>query len=134
MSRHASSCLTLVLASIVLPKTLADQKIRFFKFWFNHQLQDGLHYQNELFYCLQSLKSGRRPQLCRLGKQLASQGADILITSHRNHDSLWVSLRSPPRILGQLQQPIKRLPVQLSLPPQTASDRSAVATENFQKI
>ena len=87
----------------MLPKSFVEKQIRFFRFWFNHQLQDGLHYQNELFRCLHTAEAPERFQLYRWGRQLAQEGADILVTHRHNQYSLWISLRSQPRLLKSLQ-------------------------------
>jgi len=97
--------------AIVLPKSLVEKQIRFFKFWFNHQLQDGLHYQNELFRCVQTVDAPERFRLYRLGSQLAQQGADVLVTHRQERYSLWVSLRSQPKALKSLQSTLPLRPL-----------------------
>jgi hypothetical protein len=93
---------------MVLPKSLRDKQVQFFKFWANHQLQDGLHYQNELFQRVQTLDRGQRFQIYKFGGDLARQGADILITCHPDGCSLWVNLRGAGQALG--------LPIELAQP------------------
>lgn len=88
----------------MLPKSLKDKQIRFFKFWSNHQLHDGLHYQNELFQRVQSLHQTQRRRIYEFGGELAKQGADIVITCDQETYSLWVSLRSHPRGLNGLMK------------------------------
>ncbi len=99
------SCLARLLSqwAIVLPKSLVEKQVRFFRFWSNHQLQDGLHYQNELFHRLQTADEADRFRLYRLGHQLVQQGADVLVIHRKNEYSLWVSLRSQPKTLKFLQ-------------------------------
>ena len=107
---RAPSELAVTFLAIVLPKSFVEKQIRFFRFWFNHQLQDGLHYQNELFHCLQTADGAERFQLYRLGSQLAQQGADIIVTHQQDRYSLWVSLRSQPKLLKSLQSCLAPVP------------------------
>lgn len=116
----------------MLPKSLIDKQVRFFKFWFNHQLQNGLHYQNELFHQLQTADSEHRLQLYRLGSQLAQQGADILITHRHSRYSLWVSLRSQPYLLQSLQNCMPP-PAQLQSVAKGSPRPDAVATFSTQR-
>jgi hypothetical protein len=90
---------------VVLPKPLRDKQIKFFRFWFNHQLQDGLHYQNEMFQRLYTLEHAQRSRLYQLGGHLAKQGTDILITVEPdNRYSLWINLRDYTQAIHQLSQ------------------------------
>lgn len=80
--------------SIVLPPVLSEGNYHPFKFWFNDRLRDGLFYQNELFYRLQTLSATHRATLYQHACQLAQQDS-VIVTASLTEYSMWISLRSP---------------------------------------
>jgi hypothetical protein len=78
----------------MLPKVLRETDINVFKFWFNGALQDGLHYDNELFYRALVVNSAKRTRLYHLGCKLSENGGQTVITVAEEESSLWLSLRS----------------------------------------
>lgn len=94
----------------MLPKVVRETDLHVFKFWFNGALQDGLHYDNELFYRALAVELDKRTRLYHLGCKLATQGGDALITISDQSSSLWLSLRSQ-ELLAQIQEnPVEGLP------------------------
>jgi hypothetical protein len=80
--------------SISLPPVLREKACCLFKFWFNNGLQDGLHYENELFYRLKTVEFGDRLQIYHQAHQLLPQ-SKVVITESGEAYSLWVCLRGP---------------------------------------
>lgn len=79
---------------MTLPKIVQASQIKPFKFLFNGSLQDGLHYNAELYYRLHSWASTRRPQLYKLACRLSNQGADVVVVVAPKECSLWANLRN----------------------------------------
>jgi len=77
----------------VLPPVIDEGKFFPFKFWFNHGIQDGMYYHNELYYRLQSSDINHRAQLYHYACRIA-QRAQVVVTATETHCSIWVSLRS----------------------------------------
>jgi hypothetical protein len=77
----------------MLPKVLRESDVQMFKFWFNGALQDGLHYDNELFYRALMVQPEKRPRLYHLGCKLSETAGKTLITVSDENSSLWLSLR-----------------------------------------
>ncbi|WP_416666353.1 hypothetical protein [Egbenema bharatensis] len=86
----------------MLPTLLTEGNYHSFKFWFNHQIQDGLLYQNELFYRLKTVSASDRMPLYRSACIVARYDS-VLVTVSRTEYSMWVSLRSP-RLADLLQE------------------------------
>lgn len=78
----------------MLPRVIQESQVRPFKFWFNESLQDGIHYQKELYYRLHTCDSGSRGKLYQVACRLARNGADVLITVAATDCSLWANLRN----------------------------------------
>jgi hypothetical protein len=78
----------------VLPPVVNEGSVFPFKFWFNHTVQDGMYYQNELFYRLHSVGISTRAQLYHYACKLA-QRDNVVVTASAQQCSIWVSLRSP---------------------------------------
>lgn len=78
----------------MLPQVLDEQSVQLFKFWFNHQLQDGLHCQKDLFYRLRTVQTENRAQLYKAACRLSLHGAMVVVTVAPDHCSLWISLRN----------------------------------------
>ncbi len=78
----------------MLPKIIAEDEASCFKFLFNGALQDGLHYNSELYYRLKTWELRDRPRLYQLACRLASHGADVLVTTSDAQCSLWANLRN----------------------------------------
>ena len=81
-------------SSAVLPPVVNEGTVFPFKFWFNNTVQDGMYYQNELFYRLHSVSIGTRAQLYHYACKLA-QRDNVVVTASDQQCSIWVSLRSP---------------------------------------
>mgnify|MGYP005854585733 CR=1 FL=1 len=80
--------------STVLPPILSEGNFRPFKFWFNDRLQDGLFYQNELFFRLQTLSVTYRATLYQHACQLAQRDS-VIVTASPTEYTIWISLHSP---------------------------------------
>jgi hypothetical protein len=94
----------------MLPKIVRETDLRIFKFWFQGALQDGLHYQNELFYRALAVQLCHRPRLYHLGCKLSEKGGITLISMAEDSSSLWLSLRSQ-EVLNQITtNPVRGLP------------------------
>ena len=78
----------------MLPRVISETSVRPFKFWFNNQLQDGVHFQNELYYRLRHQPIEARSKLYQLACRLSQQGADVIFIVGDQHCSLWASLRN----------------------------------------
>ena len=78
----------------MLPKIVHESQVQIFKFWFNDGLQDGIHYQNNLYYRLSGYEGFSRAKLCQVGAKLSQQGADVLLTLADQQCSLWANLRN----------------------------------------
>lgn len=78
----------------MLPQIMPERRLRTFKFWFNRGLQDGLYYQNELYYRSKSVEAGQRSRLYQLACKLGEHNANILLTTTEAQYSLWINLRN----------------------------------------
>lgn len=78
----------------MLPQVIADNTVQPFKFWFYDGLQDGVHFNNELYYRLKQTTADGRGPLYQLGCKLARQGADVIVTVGPDDCSLWANLRN----------------------------------------
>jgi hypothetical protein len=81
-------------SSPVLPPVVNEGSVFPFKFWFNHTVQDGMYYRNELFYRLHTVGIGTRAQLYHYACRLARRD-NVVVTASERQCSIWVSLRSP---------------------------------------
>lgn len=93
-SRALSANYTRVIGIIVLPPLIDESSIFPFKFWFEHTIQDGMYYQNELFYRLHTVPTSIRARLYHYACKLARKDT-VLVTNADSMCSIWVSLRSP---------------------------------------
>ena len=82
----------------MLPKIVEESTVQVFKFWFCETLQDGVHFQNELYYRLKQTTPEYRTRLYQLGCQLAQRGADVVLTVDDQHCSLWANIRNSTNI------------------------------------
>ncbi len=80
--------------AIVIPPILKEGDCNSFKFWFNHRIQHGMVYQNELFYRIKMVPPQDRALLYHQACKLA-QHSSVVVTASREQYSLWLSLRSP---------------------------------------
>lgn len=94
----------------MLPKILKESEVQAFKFWFNGALQEGLHYENELFYKALAVEAAKRTRLYHLGCKLAEKGGSILITVTDQSSSLWISLRNQELLAQVKENPVAGLP------------------------
>lgn len=78
----------------VLPKVVSERKVQLFKFWFNGALQDGIHFENELYYRLQDKPMSLRSRLYQLACRLSLNGADVILTISNDQCGLWANLRN----------------------------------------
>ncbi len=81
-------------AIIVLPQIVEEKTLTPFKFWFNGSLQEGVHFQNELYYRLKQEPIEGRSKLYQSACRFAQQGAVVLLTVNEQQCSLWASLRN----------------------------------------
>lgn len=94
----------------MLPKVLKETEIQAFKFWFDGALQEGLHYDNELFYRALAVEDAQRTRLYHLGCKLTERGGSTLITVAEQQCSLWIGLRSKEILDQMAENPVKGLP------------------------
>ena len=80
---------------MVLPLVIEETALFQFKFWLNNQIQDGMHYQYEMFCRLHTVASDKRARLYRCGCKLSQSGTPTIISLNEHSCSLWVSLRDP---------------------------------------
>jgi hypothetical protein len=78
----------------VLPQVIQETQAKPFKFWFNHSLQDGIHYRDDLYYRLQIWAASDRARLYKLACKLSQRGADVVVTVTPETCSLWANLRN----------------------------------------
>jgi hypothetical protein len=78
----------------VLPPVIDENQTFPFKFWFEDTIQDGMYYQNELFYRLHTVDIKARARLYHYACKLAQKDF-VVVTADHDRCSVWVSLRSP---------------------------------------
>ena len=78
----------------MLPSVVQENSIEPFKFWFNGDLRDGVHFHNELYYRLKQTSPDSRSSLYQLGCRLVQRGADVFLTVSDDSCSLWANLRN----------------------------------------
>ncbi|MGF1458203.1 MAG: hypothetical protein ACFBSG_04185 [Leptolyngbyaceae cyanobacterium] len=83
----------------MLPKVIAESQVEPFKFWFNNSLQDGVHFQNELYFRLKESPISERGHLYQLACKLAQRGGDVFITVSRGQCRLWANLRNQKMVV-----------------------------------
>lgn len=66
---------------------------RFFKFWFDDRICDGINYQGEMFFQFHTFSSRRRDQAYELGSKLLEQGVSIIMVCSRESYVLGITLR-----------------------------------------
>ncbi len=79
----------------MLPLIVNEDDLSTFKFWFNENLQEGMHHRNELFCRLQIFDIRYRSLVYHLGCKLAQQGSVVVLSCGLDTCSLWASLRDP---------------------------------------
>lgn len=98
----------------MLPKVVTESQVQPFKFWFNDSLQDGVHYQDELYYRLRQTSITDRSRLYQLACKLVQHGADVLLTATDEQCSLWANLRNQ-KVLANSVAEMLSLPTAESL-------------------
>lgn len=83
------------LGGIVLPIIINETNVSPFKFWFENDLQDGIHHQDELYCRLRAFPVQERSKAYHLGCQIAKSGTIVVLTLSPEQCGLWVSLRDP---------------------------------------
>ncbi|HEY9877019.1 MAG TPA: hypothetical protein V6D29_01125 [Leptolyngbyaceae cyanobacterium] len=78
----------------MLPQILPESRLSTFKFWFNGKVQDGLHYQHDLYYRARTVKTDQRSRLYQLACRLTERHARVVMTAGYSNYSLWISLRN----------------------------------------
>lgn len=86
----------------MVPAVLDEANISTFKFWFDNQIQEGMSYQNELFYRLCTADVSARVYLYHYACRL-SQSDRFVLTVNPTSCSLWISLRSADATMLQLK-------------------------------
>ncbi len=66
---------------------------RFFKFWFDDRICDGINYQGEMFLQFHIFSVHRRDQAYELGSKLLERGVSVIICCSKEHYVLGVNLR-----------------------------------------
>ncbi|MEB3289331.1 MAG: hypothetical protein VKI82_05415 [Leptolyngbya sp.] len=94
----------------MLPKILEEHRIQVFKFWFGGALQDGSHYQNELYYRALTVESDKRTRLYHLACKLSQQGGGVLVSLSDDQCSLWISLRNQSLLRQVIEERVAGLP------------------------
>lgn len=75
-----------------------------FKFWFNDSLQDGVHFQDELYYRLQQAPITERSRLFQLACKLMQHGADVFLTASDESCSVWANLRNQKVLIDSVSE------------------------------
>ncbi|HEY9764698.1 MAG TPA: hypothetical protein V6D07_19375 [Trichocoleus sp.] len=78
----------------MLPQILPESCLSTFKFWFDGKVQDGLHYQHELYYRARTVTTDQRARLYQLACKLTERRACVVVTAWDDKYSLWISLRN----------------------------------------
>lgn len=99
----------------MLPKIVQEKQLQPFKFWFNDSLQDGVHFENELYYRLRQMPIAERSRLYHLGCKLTQNGADVFLTASDAQCSLWASLRNQKAVANEVSAKLAILPTVESL-------------------
>lgn len=99
----------------MLPKVVQEKQLQPFKFWFNDSLQDGVHFENELYYRLRQTPIAERSRLYQIGCKLAQNGADVFLTAADEQYSLWASLRNQKAVASEVSAKLATLPTVESL-------------------
>lgn len=94
----------------MLPKIVPENQLQPFKFWFNDSLQDGVHFQNELYYRLRQMPIAERGRLYQLGCKLGQNGADVFLTASDVQCSLWANLRNQKAVASGVSEKLATLP------------------------
>jgi len=94
----------------LLPKVVQEKQVQPFKFWFNDSLQDGVHFQNELYYRLRQMPGTERGPLYQVACKLAQNGADVFLTVSDESCSLWANLRNQKVVAGHVSDKLSSLP------------------------
>ncbi len=109
----------------MLPKVIPESQVQLFKFWFNGTLQDGIHFQNELYYRLKEQPVKTRGRLYQLACKLARNGADVLLTADDQQCSLWANLRNQKVAALAFSERLPLPSADSLLSPQTARQTAA---------
>ena len=88
----------------LLPRVVTENQVQPFKFWFNDSLQDGLHFQNELYYRLRQTPITERSRMYHLACKLVQHDADVLLTASEEQCSLWANLRNQKIFANRLSE------------------------------
>lgn len=79
----------------MLTKVLYESELTTFKFWFAENIQDGTHYQNELFCRLATYPLADRALVYQLSYRLSQRSSGVLLSIAPTGCSLWGALRDP---------------------------------------
>ncbi|KAM3090565.1 hypothetical protein ACKFKG_28700 [Phormidesmis sp. 146-35] len=82
---------------------------RFFKFWFNDRICDGINYQGELFLQFQTFSAQRRDQAYELGSKLLERGVSVIISCSKKQYVLGVNLRGDWWREGSMEQLLEEM-------------------------
>ncbi|MEB3272674.1 MAG: hypothetical protein ACO4AI_06020 [Prochlorothrix sp.] len=69
--------------------------MKVFKFWFADLIQDGAHYQDELFCRLATYPLNERAAAYQLSSRIGHKGYRVLLSVNDAECSLWGALREP---------------------------------------
>ncbi|MGA1265438.1 MAG: hypothetical protein ACO331_16285 [Prochlorothrix sp.] len=79
----------------MLTQVLYESDLKTFKFWFADAIQDGTHYQNELFCRLARYPLRDRAIAYQLSCRLGQRGCSVLLSIGSTDCGLWGALRDP---------------------------------------
>ena len=79
----------------MLTQVLYELDLKTFKFWFADAIQDGTHYQNELFCRLARYPLRDRAISYQLSCRLGQRGCPVLLSIGSLDCALWGALRDP---------------------------------------
>jgi hypothetical protein len=85
----------------MLPLVLSHELVHPFKFWYDHELQEGMCSGKELYRLVEKFATNDRQRAFGLAVKLAEQGSQVCVTCMRAEYCVWVSLRSK---MPQLQK------------------------------
>jgi len=85
----------------MLPLVLSHELVHPFKFWYDHELQEGMCSGKELYRLVEKFGTSDRQSAFGLAVKLAEKGSQVCVTCMRAEYCVWVGLRSK---MPQLQR------------------------------
>ncbi len=77
----------------MLPLVVDEKQVFIFKFWFDGEIQNGMHFQNDLFCQIGTFDVRERSRIYQFACKLAQTGTLLAITCSETGCRLWGNLR-----------------------------------------